>query len=92
MQSYYEITVSRKCTHLFSTAPHSATTLQYAARILEEIQTRFPASEGFDVTITYHSEEINHYSTGTFKRLVDSITPHVGQRFPNCICPGCLAI
>ena len=53
MQSHYEINVSLDGRHLFATAPRSCTTEAEMNRAYAEIVARFPASEGFKVSVTH---------------------------------------
>lgn len=49
---YYEINVSLNGQHLFATAERSLTTWHSAKMAYELLRERFPASEGFGVTMT----------------------------------------
>ena len=49
---YYEITVAKNGVHLFAMAERSAQSPWNARAIYEEIKTRFPEEEGYQVTVT----------------------------------------
>jgi hypothetical protein len=49
---HYEINVTKNGKHFFATHARSATTSREAAKIYQEIATRFPESEGFGLTVT----------------------------------------
>lgn len=49
---YYEILVTKHGHHLFATAERSAGYMSKAKLLYEEIKSRFPEDEGYNVTIT----------------------------------------
>jgi hypothetical protein len=51
--SHYEINVSLVGRHYFATHPRSLTSKDWAWEVLEDFKRRFPASEGFKVTMTF---------------------------------------
>ena len=51
---YYEINVSLNGRHYFATNARSITDSETAIRLSMDIKSRFPAKEGFKVTITYY--------------------------------------
>jgi hypothetical protein len=53
MQSYFEINVSKDGKHYFATSPRSLTDRSAAWSALEDFRKRFPAEEGFFVTMVY---------------------------------------
>ena len=53
MQDHYRINVSLNGRHFFATAPNSVTSLDQAELVAREIRARFPATEGFLVTVTH---------------------------------------
>lgn len=53
MPSYYEINVSLNGRHYFATAPRSLTLYSEAMCAAADFQKRFPAAEGFKVTMTH---------------------------------------
>ena len=53
MQNHYEINVSLNGRHFFATAPRSCVDEMQAQIVAFELQKRFPASEGFEVSCTY---------------------------------------
>jgi hypothetical protein len=52
MQSYYQINVAQNGRHLFATGPNSCWDEASARKAFNEIVRRFPASEGFEVSVT----------------------------------------
>lgn len=53
MQSYYEINVSRNGRHFFATAPQSIVDRGTAKSVFEQIQARFPKSEGYECSVCF---------------------------------------
>jgi hypothetical protein len=58
MESHYEINVAARgsdgrARHLFATAPRSCVTLSDMKRVRAHIESAFPASEGYEVTVTH---------------------------------------
>jgi len=53
MQSHYEINVSLNGKHFFATAPRSCRDEEDARRLMADFKTRFPESEGFQVTCAH---------------------------------------
>lgn len=49
---YYEINVSKEGQHLFATAKRSIISAIQARVVYYEINVRFPAAEGFKITLT----------------------------------------
>jgi hypothetical protein len=52
VQMHYEIVVSQYGQHLFATHERSATNQIEAARLYCEFKARFPAQQGFEITVT----------------------------------------
>jgi hypothetical protein len=52
MESYYEINVSQHGRHFFATAPRSCRILQEARQVYSALRSRFPASEGYELSVT----------------------------------------
>lgn len=52
--SHYEINVSLNGRHFFATADRSCRDENDVKKVLPEIMKRFPESDGFAVTVTYH--------------------------------------
>ena len=48
---YYEINVSLNGVHFFATAERSCTTYNQAIKVYKELEKRFPASEGYELTL-----------------------------------------
>lgn len=53
MQSHYEINVAKNGRHFFATAERSCVTEEKAREVVKELRTRFPESEGFEVSCVY---------------------------------------
>lgn len=53
---YYEFNISLNGNHLFATAKRSATNENAAVKIGQILQVKFPAKEGYEVTISYYPE------------------------------------
>jgi hypothetical protein len=51
MQDYFEINVCLHGRHFFATAPRSCTSRTEARKVYNSIKSKFPESEGFDVTV-----------------------------------------
>ncbi len=49
---WYEINVSQKCEHLFATHERSIKSAEELRRVYGEIKSRFPAEQGFEITVT----------------------------------------
>lgn len=49
---YYEMNVSFKGQHFFATSERSGIDKYHASDVFMQLQKRFPASEGFEVTCT----------------------------------------
>ena len=52
MQFHYEINVSLNGQHFFATAERSLTTRDKMQRVYAALNDRFPASEGFKISVT----------------------------------------
>lgn len=53
MHSHYRINVAYHGKHYFATAPESCTSRAGMQVVASDLIERFPASEGFEVTVTY---------------------------------------
>jgi hypothetical protein len=53
MQSYYDINVSKNGIHLFATHPRSLVNEDDAKELAVLLRSKFPVSEGYDVSVTY---------------------------------------
>lgn len=53
---YYEINVALNNKHYFATAKRSATDLPTVMRLTKDIKDRFPTSEGYSISVSYHPE------------------------------------
>lgn len=53
--SHYEINVAKDGKHVFATSPHSGQfwTEEQANEMYEMLRTRFPAEEGYSLSMTY---------------------------------------
>lgn len=49
---YYEINVALNGVHFFATAERSCPTYAQAIKVYKELEKRFPASEGYELTLT----------------------------------------
>lgn len=49
---YYEINVSKAGKHFFATAERSITSMSHLQDVYPEIAKKFPASEGYEITVT----------------------------------------
>jgi hypothetical protein len=54
---YYEITVAKNRKHLFATAERSIRSLDSLLKILPLINEKFPESEGYQLSVSFHPEE-----------------------------------
>lgn len=54
---YYEINVSLGGSHLFATHKRSIQTSAQLQKVASIFVNKFPASEGFNISITYWAEE-----------------------------------
>jgi hypothetical protein len=54
MESHYEINVSLRGVHFFATAPRSCRDKRATLAVLGELRRRFPAADGFDISVTYY--------------------------------------
>ena len=70
MYDHYEINVSINGVHFFATAPRSCVDDFEAARALREIRDRFPASDGFSVTISKWTGTGHELDDSEIKRLL----------------------
>jgi hypothetical protein len=56
---YYEINVSLNGKHFFATADRSIGSTYELKKVLPVIVAKFPESEGYNVSVTYH-ENVGH--------------------------------
>lgn len=52
----YELNVALNGTHYFATADRSIKTIDQVIAISEDFKKRFPKSEGFEISLSYHPE------------------------------------
>lgn len=53
---HYTINVALNGRHYFATAEHSITTEDRCITIAQEIQKRFPVSEGFSISVSFNPQ------------------------------------
>lgn len=65
MQSHYEINVALNGKHLFATHERSCVTNLQVREVYKHLSKKFPASEGYELSVTYESIEGRNV-TGNF--------------------------
>jgi hypothetical protein len=73
----YEINVSLNGRHYFATAPRSLTTSKDAVTMTLDFIKRFPATDGFKISVSYNPErswEISLDGTETDQEIKDGIS------------------
>lgn len=53
---YYEINVAKNGSHYFATAQRSITNRAKCIELIQDLMERFPDSEGFRLSVSYHPE------------------------------------
>lgn len=53
---YFEINISLNGDHYFATAKRSITTAKKAAAVILDLRKRFPAKEGYEISVTCYHE------------------------------------
>lgn len=61
---YYEVNVALKGKHFFATAPRSITDIDKLKEVFFVLNTKFPESEGYTISVSYASEK--HYGVNRF--------------------------
>lgn len=77
--SYFEINVANKQGHYFATSPRSITSNDKAKLVLADLIQRFPANEGFKISVSFHPEiGYDSYNTeinlNNYDKLIDKLS------------------
>lgn len=73
----YEINVALNGRHYFATAPRSLTTSKAASNMLIDFVKRFPASEGFNISVSYdpgRSYGLNDITIADIDKIEDAVS------------------